>query len=131
MIQAFRVKGQLVLEVADSSIFEAALLASTSVHNIVLAKLPPVRAGFSRYCLSHPSEGRFSEYLAVAFRRWPRRRGESRVLVQLRKMSGSVFSCKSTERQLNLHAPYDAAAKVRCGLHAGTYDWQVASCCPE
>ena len=131
MIQAYRVDGQVELEVESPSAFETALLASTSCHGIGIAKRPAMNGGFARYRLSKPDEGRFSAYLCVVFRRWPRHQHEGRVRAELRKMRGDVFCCKSTERQVNLNAPYDSAAKVRCGLHAGTHNWLNPLCDQE
>jgi hypothetical protein len=127
MIQAFRFGGKIVLKVQSASTFETALLASTSFHSIGLVTLS-VRAGFSRYRLARQDEGRFSQYLGVVFRRWPRHEHEHRVRAEIRKLNGNLFFCKSTGRQINLTAPSDAAAKVRCGLHAGTHNWTSPSC---
>jgi hypothetical protein len=127
MIKAFRLDGHVVLEVATSSDFDDALKLSTQSHSIVLETLP-VRNGFSRYWLPKPSEGRFGAFLGVVFRSWPRRRGERRVLAEIRKLNGNRFCCKSDGRQINFNAPSDPVAKVRCGLHAGTYDWPPPSC---
>lgn len=131
MIRAFRFDRQIVLEVESSSVFEEALLASASLHGIGLAQLPAESTDCSRYRLSRPNECRFGQYLGVVFRPWPRRKNEHRVLAELRRMDGNSFVCKNTERRINLKAPYDSAAKVRCGLHAGTYGWRSPECSSE
>jgi hypothetical protein len=124
MIQAFRHNNHVVLEVESESNFEVALIKSTDQHRIELTKQLVTRSGVSRYHLTKPNEGRFSTYLGVVFRRWPRRQAERRVHVELRKMNGTWFRCESTGRQVILQAPSNAVAKVRCGLHAGTYNWR-------
>jgi hypothetical protein len=128
MISAYRFKGQVVLQVESGSGFEAALLSSTRDYGIQLKPVPTAPAGFSRYALSKPEEGRFGAHLRVVFRRWPRRLVENRVRAELRRMDGALFCCRSTARQVHLTAPHNDVARVRCGLHAGTFGWVSPSC---